>query len=356
MARNIAVHGQTNRGKPNQASHLPCGSAFFCTPSEQFAATKGKNRAKMRKETKKVNVRSAFIIDNSTHRDGSIYKNSFLQKICSVTNRDETQLEPMMLSDPTDCFPDRERCAVHSACNMMQIFSLKLAEVSVNTSSVQLYGYVAVRDCLDSLLNYIVNHSRDDPITVQQGSLIEMTGPKRGITMTSPVLVEFDMRIRKGEREEDDLQLIDGAIDCELTTTPPRPFTNRINGDCGAVDITLALIPRAVEATIDVIISKVQTGFSLSLSSFVFVGGSHQGIELFCGIIGESCGLTRRYVIAVDKASWMHLMFNIGQKGSKIGDLEHHCRFKADIHGCTCRQIILEHASILLKVTWLIVE
>ena len=105
--------------------------------------------------------------------------------------------------------------------------------------------------------------------------------------MTSPVLVEFDMRIRKGEREEDDLQLIDGAIDCELTTTPLRPITNHINGDCGAVDITLALIPRAVEATIDVIISEVQTEFSLSLSSFVFVGGSHQGIELFCGIIGE---------------------------------------------------------------------
>lgn len=96
-----------------------------------------------------------------------------------------------MLSDPTDCFPDRERCDVHWECDMMQTFSLKLAKVSVNTSLVQLYGYIAVRDCLDSLLNYIVNYSRDDPITVQQGSLIEMTGPKRGITVTSPVLVEF---------------------------------------------------------------------------------------------------------------------------------------------------------------------
>lgn len=163
------------------------------------------------------------------------------------------------------------------------------------------------------------------------------------------------MRIRKGEREEDDLQLIDGAIDCQLTT-PSRPFTNRINGDCGAVDITLALVPRAVEATVDVIISKVQSEFSLSLSSFVFVGGSHQGIELFCGIIDESCGLTRRYVIAVELDSWMHLMFNVGQKGSKIDDLERYCHFKADIHGCACRQITLEHASISLKVTWSIVE
>ena len=57
-----------------------------------------------------------------------------------------------------------------------------------------------------------------------QGSLIEMTGPKRGITMTSPVLVEYDMRIKKGEQEEYDLQLIDGATDfCEVTT-PSHPF------------------------------------------------------------------------------------------------------------------------------------
>ncbi|XP_044442080.1 uncharacterized protein [Triticum aestivum] len=168
MARKIAVHGQMNRSKSTQTSHLPCANAFFCTLGEQFAATNGKNRGKMRKETKKVNVRSAFIIDNSTHRDESIYRNSFLQKICGVTNRDETQLEPMMLSDPIDCFPDRERCAVHYVCNMMQIFSLKLAKVPVITSSVQLYGYIAVRDCLDSLLNYIFNRSRDDPITVQQ--------------------------------------------------------------------------------------------------------------------------------------------------------------------------------------------
>ncbi|VAI71009.1 unnamed protein product [Triticum turgidum subsp. durum] len=168
MARNIALHGQTNWSKSTQTSHLPCGNAFFCTLGEQFAATKGKNRGKMRKETKKVNVRSAFIIDNSTHRDESIYRNSFLQKICSVTNRNETQLEPMMLLDPTDCFPDRERCVVHSVRYMMQIFSLKLAKVPVNTSSVQLYGCIAARDCLDSLLNYIVNRSRDDPITVHQ--------------------------------------------------------------------------------------------------------------------------------------------------------------------------------------------
>jgi hypothetical protein len=47
-----------------------------------------------------------------------------------------------------------------------------------------------------------------------QGSLIEMTGSKRGILMCSAVLIEFDMRIKMGEHEDDDLQLIDGALVC----------------------------------------------------------------------------------------------------------------------------------------------
>ena len=77
-----------------------------------------------------------------------------------------------MLSDPVDCFPDRRRCCLHFVSDMMQIFSLKLASVSINTSSVELYGYIAVRDYVDSLLIYIVNRSRDDPIIAQQVHII----------------------------------------------------------------------------------------------------------------------------------------------------------------------------------------
>jgi hypothetical protein len=33
---------------------------------------------------------------------------------------------------------------------------------------VELYGYVAIRDGLDPLLNYVVNISRNDPISVEQ--------------------------------------------------------------------------------------------------------------------------------------------------------------------------------------------
>ncbi|KAL6652816.1 hypothetical protein ACP70R_011741 [Stipagrostis hirtigluma subsp. patula] len=219
----------------------------------------------------------------------------------------------MVLSEPSNCYPDQETCKVHSPTRMMQIYSLKLAQIPFDVSSVQLYGYIAVRDGRDSLLNYIFNYSRDDPITLEQGSLIEMTGSKRGISMCCSVLFEFDMRINKGKREEDDLQLIDGVTDYSELTTPWEPFTNRIKGNYGAVNITLALVYEAVEATIEVIISEVQSGFDLSLSSFVFINKLHEEIELFHGAISESRGLGR-FVVAVVMDTWMHLVFKVGRK------------------------------------------
>jgi hypothetical protein len=78
----------------------------------------------------------------------------------------------MMLTEPnTDCYPNKEECIWHSSSCMMQFFSLKLAQIPINNNSVELYGYIATRDIRDSLLNYIVNRSRADPIIVQQVQL-----------------------------------------------------------------------------------------------------------------------------------------------------------------------------------------
>jgi len=51
---------------------------------------------------------------------------------------------------------------------MLQIFSLKLASIPVEHGPVELYGYIATRDTLDCLLNYVINFSRDDPIIIEQ--------------------------------------------------------------------------------------------------------------------------------------------------------------------------------------------
>lgn len=87
--------------------------------------------------------------------------------------------------------------------------------------------------------------------------------------MLSEVLLEFDMRIKTGEKEDDDLQLIDGLTNLGMLMLS-RPFTLAFSGSCGgAVDICLILMHQGMEALIEVVISEVHSAFDLSPSSFV---------------------------------------------------------------------------------------
>uniref|UniRef100_A0A452Y1J9 DUF6598 domain-containing protein n=1 Tax=Aegilops tauschii subsp. strangulata TaxID=200361 RepID=A0A452Y1J9_AEGTS len=74
----------------------------------------------------------------------------------------------MMLADPPGCFYLNGFCLRHAPSHMFQVFSLKLAEITGDDGLVQLYGYIAVRDHLDPLRNYVVNFTRDAPITVEK--------------------------------------------------------------------------------------------------------------------------------------------------------------------------------------------
>uniref|UniRef100_A0A0D9W5P3 DUF6598 domain-containing protein n=1 Tax=Leersia perrieri TaxID=77586 RepID=A0A0D9W5P3_9ORYZ len=290
-------------------------------------------------------------LEMSSHRDGSIYNDTFVSRWKQdyrITDRNETWLEAMRLSCPSkDCILMGGTCRTHTAHRMLQICSIKLVETPVVDSSIELYGYIAARDRRNPLLNYIVNIGRDNPIIVEQGSLIEMTGPKRGIDLSRAVLIEYDMRIKRGKREEDDLQLIDGVSHVDEILSPSVPVTNRIQGDCGAINITRVCLDYAFEATVEVVISQVHTSFNLCLSCFT--SGLHEEIQLFDGVIGESRGL-RRHVLAVSKHKCLDLKFKVGL-GSEC--FTEHCQsFKATNHGCASEQIKIEFASIFMRVTW----
>ncbi|CAO2044562.1 unnamed protein product [Urochloa humidicola] len=290
------------------------------------------------------------IFPYSTHRDGSIYRGEYSwKKDYRVADRNETWIEAMMLSDPKDCMFHNGTCIQHQPRPMLQIFSLKLAKIPMDANSVELYGYIATRDVLDPLLNYIVDVSRNDPINIKQGSLIEMTGPKRGIELCDTTLIEYDMRMKTGKQEKNDLQLIDGvSIVDDRSTVTKCLFTKRIHGDCGAVDITVSRLV-AVEATIEVHISEVRNTFNLCVGCFT--SGLGQEIQLFDGAIGESRGL-RRSVVAAVIDTWMDLKFKVGSGPYSSREAEHCCTFKAINHGWTSQLIKTEFASILVKVTW----
>ncbi|CAN6302900.1 unnamed protein product [Urochloa humidicola] len=290
------------------------------------------------------------VLEKSRHRDGSIYRgmDTWWKQNYYIANRNETRLEAMTYSDPTNCIIRNGTCMEHFPRRMLQILSIKLAKIPVDCGLVKLYGYIAVRDELDPLLNYVINLSRDHPIVVEQGSLINMAGPKRGIDMMDNTLIEYDMRVKMGEEEKDDLQLIDGASIIGSVGTWNQPFTFHIPGDYGAVDITLSRLRSAVEATVEVLLSEVQISFDLSLSCLS--SGLNGGIWLFNGTIGESCGL-KRSVVAILRRSSIDLKFEIDALSPSSSE-QHCCSFQAKTHGHDTREIKTALAFISVKVTW----
>jgi hypothetical protein len=75
---------------------------------------------------------------------------------------------------------------------MLQILSLEVAKLPADAGSVEVYGYVAARDDIDPFLNIIV----------EQGFVINIAGPNRGIDMEVETLIKYDMRIKIGEEKK----------------------------------------------------------------------------------------------------------------------------------------------------------
>ncbi|KAJ1263324.1 hypothetical protein BS78_09G175200 [Paspalum vaginatum] len=289
------------------------------------------------------------ILAESRHCDGSIYRgmNTWWKQMYNIADRNETRLQAMALSYPTDCIIHDGICVRHQPRCMLQILSLELAKIPVDGGFVELYGYIAVRDDLDLLLNFIVNISRDEPIIVEQGSLINMVGPKRGIDIMDQALIEYDMRIKAGEQEKDDLQLIDGASIIGPAVFWNCPLTFRIASDSGAVGLTLSYLQAAVEATLEVFILEARSSFNLSLGCLT--SGLNKEIWLFDGAIAESCFL-KRYVVAVLKDSLIVLKFKLGSLLS--GSDQHCCSFESKTHGHDTLEIKTDFALFSVKVTW----
>ena len=174
-----------------------------------------------------------------------------------------------------------------------------------------------------------------------------MAGPKRGIQLIGTTLIEFDMKIKTGRHENEDLQLIDGVSLVDNKEPNCSPFTCRLHGGCGAIDITASCLDFAVEATVEVAISQVQSDFSVRLGCFT--SGINEEILLFDGAIAESCGL-KRSVIAVVKGAHMDLKFKVAS--DSCIPAEHCCSFEATKHGHSIQEIKTDFALIAVKVSW----
>jgi hypothetical protein len=132
-----------------------------------------------------------------------------------------------------------------------------------------------------------------------------------------------------------------------IDTWDRSPFTFRIHGDCGAIDVGVSRLDFAYEATIEVVISQVQSSFSMRLGCFT--SGLQKEIQLFDGAIGESRGL-KRSVVAVSSDDEMELKLKVA--ADSCIPAEYCCCFEAKKHGRATQEINTGFALIAVKVTW----
>ncbi|CAL4905260.1 unnamed protein product [Urochloa decumbens] len=319
-------------------------------------------------------VKQIDVVEGSKHSDGSIYRADAhpLHELFHLADTRETRLKPMRLTNPTpSCYPCWTACRQHLGCAMLQIFSLKLAKLPSTAppgghGPVHLYGFVAVRDLLDPLRNYVFNRSRDDPLVIPDPTsdpFIYLSGPKRGVYLQSRVLIEYDVRIkaREGEELEDDLPLIDGAATVSELAWTQAALTSRIPGELGAaVDLRRSLLRHAVEATVEVRITRLVAGpgpgtrpraVELEITGCL-AGGElvEEEIKLFRGVVREPCAL-ERFVVAARSDSYLFLHFK-GAGAAKPPEEFDWFAFRVTSHGCASDRRKFGLATVEVKVTW----
>ncbi|KAL6888841.1 hypothetical protein ACP4OV_009867 [Aristida adscensionis] len=297
-------------------------------------------------------VATTALIEGSKHRDGSIYRQD--THFCHSLYRlyDTTETFPKPMEEPKNCWPNFPACRRHNGCAMMHIFSLKLANLTDFMPSGPVH--LAVRDILHPLRNYIFHRSRDDPLVLYPHSndpsslLILMAGPKRGIYLQARALIEFDIWIKSlGQGIDEDSQLMDGAATISELTPFHGVYTQRIRGYRGAaVDISLALLRHAVEARIQVGISKLPVH-----GICCFISGLPEGIKLFDSLVDKP-GDLNSLVVAVMFNTPLILHFHVKQAAGSDRVHRRYYAFPAKAHGSNRHSLPLDFADIRLQVVW----
>ncbi|CAN6356923.1 unnamed protein product [Urochloa humidicola] len=298
-------------------------------------------------------VKQIDVVEGNKHRDGSIYMADAhpLHELFHLADTRETRLKPMRLSNPTpSCHPRWTACRQHLGTAMLQIFSLKLTKLPSTSPDhggpIHLYGFIAIRDFLDPLRNYVFNRKRDDPFIIldpDSDPFIYLSGPKRGVYLQSRVLIEYDVRIKateEGKVEDDDLPLIDGAATVSELAWTQSALTCRIPGELGAaVDIRRVLLRHVVEATVDVRIIKRRLSRPEEVVELEIIGclaGElvEEEIKLFRGVVREPCVL-ERFVIAARLGSYLFLKFKVdGGAAAPPPEEWEWFAFRVTAHGC----------------------
>ncbi|CAL4890535.1 unnamed protein product [Urochloa decumbens] len=215
----------------------------------------------------------------------------------------------------------------YTSSQLLQFFSMRFAGDFSHGQRMSIYGFMAVRDEVDQLRNYIFNRPREhaQEITADSPDLL-LTPPTRGISASHDVVVEYSLKV-KGNGCDDtkhDEEFINGCFmfredsGCDTALRKVRLF-----GSVGPLDIHFVTMKWAVEATVEVNVKRAMPGCSLSMVAASTCGYEEEITpydrsapmeEPKDGSSGSSSSVTAvaHAVVAVEVGCYLKLRFEIG--------------------------------------------
>ncbi|CAL4891131.1 unnamed protein product [Urochloa decumbens] len=280
-------------------------------------------------------VQQIDVVEGSKHSDGSIYRADAhpLHELFHLADTRETRLKPMRLTNPTpscELLPLLD--GVPAAPGLRHAADLlpQARQTPVHSTSRRPWPRPPLRV-----------HRRPRP-----------PGPSAQLCVTTA-------SAREGEEEEgDDLPLIDGAATVSELEWTQAALTSRIPGELGAaVDLRRSLLHRAVEATVEVRITRLAEGppprtraVELEITGCLAGKLVEEEIKLFRGVVRQPCAL-ERFVVAARSDSYLFLHFK-GAGAAKPPEEFDWFAFRVTSHGCASDRRKFGLATVEVKVTW----
>ncbi|GJN36362.1 hypothetical protein PR202_gb25212 [Eleusine coracana subsp. coracana] len=240
------------------------------------------------------------------------------------------------------------------------VFSVKIVSSSVGFP-VHVYGTVIARDSLDSKCVYLFRRDRDNCQLIN--SVVEsltLSGPKRGLELQSDIYVEIDLKI-KGDQGQDDKEFSKGFLQLDgfqyRTMKDMVVESDSLDSKLSTVEVTFAIVKRAVEATIAIEVLHGEFNGSITVKttriteSLVLYDSKIAGVKN--GVREGSIQLLRPVVAVCAEESLTLNVAGVSDSGEiKYSTVE----VKAAVNGRETTTITCGTCTLLVKIAWSIIS
>ncbi|XBJ19141.1 hypothetical protein VPH35_010164 [Triticum aestivum] len=203
-------------------------------------------------------------------------------RLYALNDTNPTPLTSKRFTEPRKDYP---------VLTMLQIFSFRYVGDFLRDQSMLVYGFIAIRDELDCLRNYIFNCPREQAHEITPDSrTLPLISPVRGNSILDGVLLEYSLKVKSNgsDNAEMDYVLADGCIEyTDHMILRGTTLKSRLFCKLGPVDFHYAFLRQGIEATVDIEISMASPAWGVKAVT-AFTSGLSDAIVLYDGSTDSS--------------------------------------------------------------------